>query len=79
MSEDVFTKLAELIATKKGVPRDRIKLDSSFEDLDMDSLDAVELIADLEEIYNVNIPNSELQNFKTIRQAVESLERVKSN
>ncbi len=75
MAEDVFSKVADLIA-KKGIPHEKITLESSFEDLGMDSLDAVELIADLEEVFNVNIPNSELQNFKTISQAVESLERV---
>jgi acyl carrier protein len=75
MAEDVFSKMADLIV-RKGIPREKITLDSSFEELGMDSLDAVELIADLEEAFNVNIPNTELQNFKTIRQAVDSLERV---
>jgi acyl carrier protein len=70
MSQDVFTKLAELIATKKGVSREKITLDSSFEDLDMDSLNAVELIADLEEIYNVNVPNAEFK-ISAVRQAAK--------
>jgi len=30
----------------------------------------------MEEIFDVNIPNTELQNFKTIRQAVEGLQRA---
>jgi acyl carrier protein len=76
MSEDVFTMIRELIITKKGVDADKIFIDSSFEELGMDSLDAVELVADLEETFNVTIPNTELQNFKTLRQAVEGLQKA---
>jgi len=76
MSDEVFDKIKELIVTKKGVEAEKVNIDSSFEELGMDSLDAVELVADMEEIFDVNIPNTELQNFKTIRQAVEGLQRA---
>jgi acyl carrier protein len=79
MSVKVFEKITELIVSKRGIPAEKIQLDSSFEELGMDSLDAVELLADLEEAFDVSIPNSELQNFKTIRQAVEGLEKVISH
>jgi acyl carrier protein len=76
MSEEVFDKIKDLIVTKKGVEAEKVNIDSSFEELGMESLDAVELVADMEEIFDVNIPNTELQNFKTIRQAVEGLQRA---
>ena len=76
MSEEVFEKIKDLLVAKKGVEADRINIDSSFAELDLDSLDAVELVADMEEIFNVNIPNSDLQNFTTIRHAVESLQKA---
>jgi acyl carrier protein len=76
MSEEVFDKIKDLIVTKKGVEAEKVTIESSFEELGMDSLDAVELVADMEEIFNVNIPNTDLQNFKTIRQAVEGLQKA---
>jgi acyl carrier protein len=76
MGEEIFEKIKDLIITKKGVEADRITIDSSFAELDLDSLDAVELVADMEEIFNVNIPNTDLQNFTTIRNAVEGLEKA---
>ena len=76
MSEEVFNRIKDLIVTKKGVDAEKVNIDSSFEELGMDSLDAVELVADMEEIFNVNIPNTDLQNFKTIRQAVEGLQKA---
>jgi acyl carrier protein len=48
-------------------------MDSSFEELELDSLDAVELIADLEEAFGVNVPNTDLQKVRSIRDAVEGL------
>jgi acyl carrier protein len=76
MSSEVFERIKELIVTKKGVDAEKVNIDSSFEELGLDSLDAVELVADMEEIFNVNIPNTDLQNFKTIRQAVEGLQKA---
>jgi acyl carrier protein len=76
MLDEVFEKIKDLIVTKKGVEAEKVNIDSSFEELGMDSLDAVELVADMEEIFDVNIPNTDLQNFKTIRQAVEGLQKA---
>lgn len=74
--DDIFRKVSEIIANRKGVQPADIKLDSSFDDLGMDSLDSVELISDLEEVYNVSIPNQELLAIKTVKEAVESLHKL---
>lgn len=76
MSEIVFEKIATLLSTKKGVNKELISIDSSFEELGLDSLDSIELIADMEEEFNVSIPNTELQNIKTIRNAVDGLSKA---
>jgi acyl carrier protein len=76
MSEIVFEKIATLLSTKKGVNKELISIDSSFEELGLDSLDSIELIADMEEEFNVTIPNTELQNIKTIRNAVDGLAKA---
>jgi acyl carrier protein len=74
--EEIFQKVNEIITTKKGFQPDTISMDSSFEELDMDSLDSVELISDLEDHFNVSIPNQELLAIKTVREAVVSLEKL---
>jgi acyl carrier protein len=75
MSEVIFNKIATLLSSKKGINKELISIEQSFEDLGLDSLDAVELISDLEDEFNVNLPNIELQQIKTIRQAVEGIEK----
>ena len=74
--EEIFQKVSGIIASKKGIQPADIKLSSSFEELDMDSLDSVELISDLEEFYNVSIPNQELLAIKTVNEAVNSLGKL---
>ena len=76
MSDTIFGKIATVLSTKKGISKELITIESSFEDLGLDSLDAVELISDLEEEFSVTIPNIELQNIKTIRQAVDGLQKA---
>jgi acyl carrier protein len=76
MTSVVFDKIKDILVLKKGIPADSIHLESSFEELGMDSLDAVELLADLEDAFSVDIPNSELQHFKTIQQAVNGIEEA---
>lgn len=76
MSEIIFEKIASLLSSKKGVDKNSIQMSSSFDELGLDSLDAVELIADLEDEFNVTVPNMELQNIKTIQQAVDGLSKA---
>lgn len=76
MSEIVFEKIATLLSTKKGINKELITIDSTFEELGLDSLDSIELIADLEDEFNVSIPNTELQEIKTIRNAVDGLSKA---
>ena len=76
MTEPIFEKIATILSTKKGIDREQIFIESSFEDLGLDSLDAVELISDLEDEFNVTIPNMELQSIKTIQQAVDGLQKA---
>jgi acyl carrier protein len=75
MSEIIFNKIATLLSSKKGINKELISIEQSFEDLGLDSLDAVELISNLEDEFNVTLPNIELQQIKTIRQAVEGIKK----
>ena len=76
MSELVFNKIANMVSSKKGINKELITIDHSFEDLGLDSLDAVELIADLEDEFKVSIPNIELQQIKTVKEAVAGIEKA---
>lgn len=74
MKEEIFIKVRELIAKNNHLPPETITMDSSFEDLNMDSLDGLTLVNDLENTYNITLTNEEAGKITTVKQAVESLE-----
>jgi acyl carrier protein len=53
-----------------SVDADKVTLEASFgDDLDADSLDLVELVMALEEEFNVEVPEDEIEGVKTVGQA----------
>jgi len=62
-----FTELQKLAGEILGVDEDKVQLDKSFaKDLAADSLDLVELIAAVEDKYDVELPEAELEKMKVI-------------
>ena len=67
----VEAKVKSIIAEQLGVGEDEIKLESAFiEDLGADSLDIVELVMAMEEEFEVEIPDEEAENIKTVSDAI---------
>lgn len=64
----MFEKIKEIIAEQLGIDdADTITLETSLiEDLEADSLDAVEVIMALEDEFGIEIPDEEAENFKII-------------
>ena len=54
-----------------GADPDRISADAELEALDVDSLDLVELAQIMEDEYGVQLKGEEMENLKTVGQAVE--------
>ncbi len=68
-------KVYEIIQRKLSVNAEQITPEASFtEDLGADSLDTVELVMDLEEEFNITIPEEEQENLKTVQDAIDYLE-----
>jgi acyl carrier protein len=68
---NVESKVKGIIAEQLGVSEEEIKATSSFiEDLGADSLDIVELVMAMEEEFEVEIPDEEAENIKTVQDAV---------
>jgi acyl carrier protein len=71
-----FRELQELSAEILGIDPDQIQMDKSFQrDLAADSLDLVELIAAIEDKYDVELPDEELENMKVIADLWKYLEQ----
>ena len=75
---NVEQKVKGIIAEQLGVAEDEIKTTSSFiEDLGADSLDIVELVMAMEEEFEVEIPDEEAENIKTVGDAINYIKTHK--
>ena len=75
MTELNFRELQELAAEILGVEPEQVQMNVSFQrDLAADSLDLVELIAAVEDKYDVELPEEELENMKNIGDLWQFLE-----
>ena len=71
-----FSELQALAAEILGVEPDQVQMDKSFaRDLAADSLDLVELIAAVEDKYDVELPEEELERMKLIGDLWKFLEQ----
>jgi acyl carrier protein len=70
--EDVLAKVREHLSTELEVPLDRIGESTRFrDDLDADSLDLYELVMELEDTYELSVPEEEAARIETVGQAVD--------
>ncbi|TMC52737.1 MAG: acyl carrier protein [Chloroflexi bacterium] len=71
-----FKELQDLAGEILGVDPDQVQMDKSFQrDLAADSLDLVELIAAIEDKYDVELPDQELEQMKVISDLWKFLEQ----
>ncbi|MGP2528622.1 MULTISPECIES: acyl carrier protein [Acidaminococcus] len=77
MSEkDTFEKVKAITVDQLSVAPEDVKMDSTFiDDLGADSLDIVELIMAFEEEFNTEIPDDVAEKIRTVRDAVELLDK----
>ena len=73
----ILDKIKELIIEQTGVSADKLDMDTSLvNDLEADSLEAVEIIMALEDEFDIEIPDEDAERFLTIRDMVEYLEKT---
>lgn len=75
MSDSVAAKVKEIIVDELGVEADKVNTDASFvDDLGADSLDTVELIMAFEEEFEIDIPDEDAEQMRTVGDAVAYIE-----
>lgn len=68
-----FEKIRDMIAEKMDIEPETITKESSFEDMQIDSLDMVEIVMDIEEEFDISIETSE--NIKTVGDLLQFIEK----
>lgn len=69
---DIASRLKQVLIDELGLEEDKIAEDASFEeDLEVDSLGVVELLMALEDEFEVQIPDEDAENIRTVGQAID--------
>jgi len=71
---ETFEKIRALIAEQLDIDEDKISLDTTFEDIDADSLDVVELVMALEEEFDLEIADEEVEKIQVVGDIVNYIE-----
>ena len=71
----VEERVVDIVAEQLGADKEKISADTHFvNDLGADSLDTVELVMELEEEFDINIPDDAAEKIQTIGEAVKHIE-----
>ena len=79
-NENVSTedKVIGIVASQLDVEKEKVKPETSFiNDLGADSLDIVELVMELEEEFDMSIPDEDAEKIRTVGEAVEYIRKNK--
>ena len=77
---DIEARVKKIIAEQLGVEESQVTNEKAFvADLGADSLDTVELVMELEEEFDINIPDDAAEKIQTVGQAVQYIEAGTAN
>ena len=69
---EIQERVVKILAVISGIPAEEIGVDSTFEDLDLDSLARIEMLVELEREFEIETPED--QNDEEILKQIQSIE-----
>jgi len=80
MADDITAEVKKIIKEQLDVEEDDIKLESSFiDDLGADSLGLVELVLAFEEAFEIDIPDEDTEQIRTVQDAVDYITKHRNS
>ena len=76
MSGETAKKVIAVVAEFKDMPEDQISLQTTLEEMELDSLDGLNLVFELEEAFDITIPDDKAFEMKTIGEMVEGINKL---
>jgi acyl carrier protein len=78
---DQSREIIEIIANYKGLSADEVTPERTFEDLGIDSLDAIDIVYEVEEKYGIDVPQDalDLNTAQTVADLLKVVEKVRAN
>ncbi|MDR0314402.1 MAG: acyl carrier protein [Oscillospiraceae bacterium] len=71
----IFEKVKEILCDQLDIEESKIKLESGLiDDLGADSLDLIDMVMSIEDEFGIEVPDSAIDNIKTVADAVKFIE-----
>lgn len=74
MSSEIADKVIGIVANVKRIDPAKVTRDSSFEELGLDSLDKINMLFEIENAFNLDVPDEEARAMKSVGQVIDTLE-----
>ncbi|MCK4376690.1 MAG: acyl carrier protein [Actinomycetia bacterium] len=75
--EEIFKKLKEILIDILDIKEDKITYEATFlDDFGADSLDIVEIVMAMEEAFNIEIPDEDVEKISSVKDAAEYIQSV---
>ncbi len=73
---EIEDKVYQIVSDQLSTERNELSRDTSFvNDLNADSLDTVELVMELEDEFDITIPDEEAEKLKTVGEAIDHIQQ----
>jgi len=76
MSEQLTQRVLKVIAATKRILPEQVTVDSEFQQLGIDSMDAVEILFALENEFDISIPDEEVRHVRNVREMIEGVDKL---
>jgi acyl carrier protein len=76
--EEIQEKVFDIFAKEARLDRDSLTPESVLEDLNIESLDMVQILFGIEETFDVYVPQDEVENLKTLGDVIKGIKQLLS-
>ena len=73
MADELTAKVLAIVARVKRIPEEQVTADSTFEELGIDSLDGMNILFELENDFDINVPDAQAKSLRSVREVVEGV------
>ena len=76
MPETITQRVLAVIAKTQRIPVETISVDSSFEELGIDSMDSINIIFDLESEFDIEIDDEQARHIRYVREMIDGVTKL---
>jgi acyl carrier protein len=76
MQDELTRRVIAIMAATQHLPEEKFELEKSFQDLGIDSLDAINILFAVENEFDINVPDEAAKEIKTVRDVVEGVRKL---